>query len=91
MHDDGRTLPPAAPPGEPTTIELDGEPVRAYAGEPVAVSLFIGPEGGFTPEEIAAARAQGITLVTLGPRVLRADTAATVALALTLAALGDLD
>ena len=42
MSDDPRALPPAEPRGEPTTIELDGEPVRAFAGEPVAVALFAG-------------------------------------------------
>jgi 16S rRNA (uracil1498-N3)-methyltransferase len=36
---------------------------------------IIGPEGGFTPDEIAAARAQGYTTVSLGPRILKADTA----------------
>ena len=38
MGEDGRTLPPAEPRGEPTTIELDGEPVRAFAGEPVEIA-----------------------------------------------------
>jgi sarcosine oxidase subunit alpha len=40
MADDLRSLPPPEPRGEPTTIELDGEQVRAFAGEPVAVALF---------------------------------------------------
>ncbi|MDP9375146.1 MAG: RsmE family RNA methyltransferase, partial [Chloroflexota bacterium] len=61
------------------------------AGPVASLALFIGPEGGFTPEEIAEAQGHDIRPVTLGPRVLRADTAATVALALALAALGDLD
>ncbi|RZJ87266.1 MAG: 16S rRNA (uracil(1498)-N(3))-methyltransferase [Brevundimonas sp.] len=60
----------------------------AGAGEPWAI--LIGPEGGFTPEE--RDRLRGLpyaTAVSLGPRVLRADTAATVALTLWQAALGD--
>jgi 16S rRNA (uracil1498-N3)-methyltransferase len=60
------------------------------AGPLAALSLLIGPEGGFAPHEIAEARAHGIVPVTLGPRILRAETAAAVALALALAAAGDL-
>jgi 16S rRNA (uracil1498-N3)-methyltransferase len=41
--------------------------------------LLIGPEGGFTPEEVALARSSGALAVTLGPRVLRSETAAIVA------------
>lgn len=43
---------------------------------PAALLTLNGPEGGFTPEEEAAARAAGFRAVALGPRVLRADTAA---------------
>jgi len=42
------------------------------------ITLFIGPEGGFTEEEVAAARAAGIIPVSLGPRILRTETAAIV-------------
>ena len=47
-------------------------------GEPVAV--FIGPEGGFDPEEAALAEANGAQIVTLGRRILRTETAAITAL-----------
>lgn len=57
---------------------------------PASVHLFIGPEGGFTPEEAALARQYGAQVVTLGPRILRAETAALVALALALDALGEM-
>ena len=40
-----------------------------------SVMAIIGPEGGFTPDEIAAARACGYTTVSLGLRILKADTA----------------
>ncbi len=40
-----------------------------------SIIAIIGPEGGFTPDEIAAARARGYTTVSLGPRILKADTA----------------
>jgi 16S rRNA (uracil1498-N3)-methyltransferase len=56
-----------------------------------AVYLFIGPEGGFSSGEIALAHRQGAVPVTLGPRILRAETAAIVAVTLALDALGALD
>jgi 16S rRNA (uracil1498-N3)-methyltransferase len=45
------------------------------------VAVLVGPEGDFTPEEVAAIRAAGFRAVSLGPLVLRAETAAMVALA----------
>jgi 16S rRNA (uracil1498-N3)-methyltransferase len=56
-----------------------------------AIQLFIGPEGGFSPAEAALAGRSGARLVTLGRRILRAETAAIVASALTLDALDALD
>jgi 16S rRNA (uracil1498-N3)-methyltransferase len=47
----------------------------------------IGPEGGFAPDEIALAVEHGISPVSLGPRILRAETAAIVAAALLIYAL----
>jgi 16S rRNA (uracil1498-N3)-methyltransferase len=46
------------------------------------LTVFIGPEGDFTPEEIAAAAARGVRAVTLGPTVLRSETAALAAIAI---------
>ena len=45
------------------------------------VALLVGPEGGFAPQEIAAAQAAGWEAVGLGPRVLRAETAGVAAIA----------
>src|ERR1700731_4603712 len=54
------------------------------------IDVLIGPEGGFAEEERALLLRQPRTLrLSLGPRILRADTAAVVALALVQAALGD--
>ncbi len=54
--------------------------LRPAATRPV-VHLLVGPEGGWTPAEVAAARAAACDTVSLGPRVLRYETAAVVALA----------
>lgn len=51
---------------------------------PLRVGLFIGPEGGFSDSELAQAQAAGLRPFSLGPRILRAETAAVVAAALTL-------
>jgi len=53
----------------------------ALAGQPSArtIRILIGPEGGFTEEEVAQARQAGYAPVSLGPRRLRAETAALVA------------
>jgi len=53
------------------------------------VLLLVGPEGGFAPEEVAAARAEGALAVSLGPLVLRAETAAIVGIALVMHELED--
>jgi len=64
------------------------EALKARAPGPLAV--LIGPEGGFEREERAALLAKPFVLpISLGPRVMRADTAAVAALALVNAALGD--
>ena len=54
------------------------------------IALIVGPEGGFTQEEVEAAKGAGANSVTLGRRVLRAETASIVACALTLDSLGEL-
>lgn len=67
---------------------LDGEIDALFAlGE---VSLFVGPEGGFEPQEVEAARQRDALVVTMGQRVLRSETAGLVAATLTLHAVGEL-
>jgi 16S rRNA (uracil1498-N3)-methyltransferase len=61
--------------------------VLAAVGRPTAIDVLVGPEGGFSPEERAMAEAHGWRPVTLGPRPLRAETAAIVAVAVVLEAL----
>jgi 16S rRNA (uracil1498-N3)-methyltransferase len=63
---------------------------RPSSGEPVPLAVLIGPEGGFAAEEREAIlRLPRIVRLSLGPRILRADTAAVAALALVGAVLGD--
>ncbi len=65
--------------------EVDTTPLAvALAPEAHRVLLLIGPEGGFAPDEVAAARAAGARPVSLGARILRAETAAVVGCALVL-------
>ncbi len=54
------------------------------------LNLFVGPEGGFTDEEIAFANKRGLVSVSLGPRILRAETAGLVAASAVLYAMGDM-
>jgi 16S rRNA (uracil1498-N3)-methyltransferase len=69
------------------------DPLRSLQGRPSGcdgIDLLIGPEGGFAEQERAMLLRQPQTLrLSLGPRILRADTAAVAALALVQAALGD--
>lgn len=59
-------------------------------GDKPPLAVLIGPEGGFDPAERAALVAEPFVLrLSLGPRILRADTAAVAALALIQAVLGD--
>jgi 16S rRNA (uracil1498-N3)-methyltransferase len=57
---------------------------------PTAVSLLIGPEGGLDTDEVDAAAAAGWQVVTLGRRILRAETAALAAVTLVMQAAGEL-
>jgi 16S rRNA (uracil1498-N3)-methyltransferase len=59
----------------------------ALDGDVASVALAIGPEGGWTVEEMALFSASGWKHVTLGPRILRAETAAIAGLAVCLALL----
>lgn len=96
--DSGRRLMFCDEAGDDPEAEWGGEAGRALPvldvlsgsaiGDPWAI--LIGPEGGFAPEERQTLRQSPfVAPVTLGPRILRADTAALAALTLWQAALGD--
>lgn len=63
--------------------------IRRSSGEKT-IGLFVGPEGGFSDDEVELVRGVGARIVTLGPRILRAETAAIVSAALVLAQMGEL-
>lgn len=65
--------------------------LQATEPPPFSINLFVGPEGGFAPEELAQAQRYGAIPITLGPRILRAETAGLVAAAAILHQLGDLE
>jgi len=69
---------------DPGGLALAVVSLAPAAGSPALPQLpllgLVGPEGGFTPEELAAADAMGCTRIALGPHILRVETAA-VALA----------
>lgn len=80
-----RMPPPLVEEGE---LIVSASPARDVAPEPAAI--FTGPEGGFDEHERAALRALAfVTPVTLGPRILRADTAALAALTIWQSVKGD--
>jgi 16S rRNA (uracil1498-N3)-methyltransferase len=64
--------------------------VEAAAGTASRLLLLIGPEGGFTADEVAAAESAGARRVSLGPRTLRAESAGLTAVALGQFLFGDL-
>jgi 16S rRNA (uracil1498-N3)-methyltransferase len=84
--------------GEPAELALclwegGGTPlaaVLAAALAPRSVLLVIGPEGGLAATEVEAARAQGFTVASLGPRILRTETAGPALVAIVQSRFGDL-
>lgn len=90
-HEAGALLCMLDPEGEhPLTALVAGAASAAPdAVVPRSLVLLVGPEGGFSPAEAALARAAGYVRATLGPRVLRTETAALAALAALRATLDD--
>ena len=63
----------------PRTTETLSEWARHQ--KPQNITLLIGPEGGFSPEEENMAEQQGVTFLSMGPRILRTETAGLAAVA----------
>jgi len=73
-------------------LDIDGPKLNhlLQSKSPNGISILLGPEGGLSEAEIGIARKFGFDLASLGPRVLRTETAAVVALAIVQAGIGDL-
>jgi 16S rRNA (uracil1498-N3)-methyltransferase len=98
------TLPPIYPPCHLDDYLKSCETSHKYMLDPKAdttlkdcatqsvdeITLLIGPEGGFNPQEISAAKALNFKGISLGPRILRTETATLTALSVLQALLGDL-
>jgi len=82
--------------GEPATslkevLRASFEPPAPDAQYPISnIRILIGPEGGFTPEEVKLAQTHSILPITLGRRILRAETAGLIAAAAIFYELNDL-
>src|SRR6185436_16411700 len=55
---------------------------KEHGHRPASVCIWVGPEGDFTPAEVRAVESSGAKPVTLGPLVLRSETAATYCLSI---------
>lgn len=83
----------AAPPAGMRLVLLErdeGQPALAALPRPEAVTLLVGPAGGWEPAEIRRLAEAGFQAVSLGPRLLRAETAAIAALTAVQVLWGDL-
>ena len=74
-------------------VNLDAATLRRAVGEAAfeTVSIMTGPEGGFSEDEVRLAQEAGMQICTLGPRILRCETAPLCALSAVLYAAGALD
>jgi 16S rRNA (uracil1498-N3)-methyltransferase len=68
-----------------TELKMSSFPI---AGD--SVSILVGPEGGFSSKELDDVRAKGVMAVSLGPRILRTETAGPAAIAVLQAGVGEL-
>ena len=70
--------------------ERFSDAVLSFIPHPSSLFIVIGPEGGFTKEEVGLAKEKGLVAASLGKRILRAETAAIAAVTLVQYALGDM-
>ena len=69
-------------------LKVSSSPIHRFPDSPI--HLLIGPEGGFTKEEVSIAEGKGFIVTSLGKRILRAETASISAITLVQFLLGDL-
>ena len=65
--------------------------LKSIDGTVTKVAVFIGPEGGFSPEEVKKAKEMGAVSVSLGPRILRTETAAIAVCSILMYELGGME
>ena len=70
--------------------EREGQPMTELPPQISTISILVGSEGGWSPDEIEAAKKHGWRIVTLGGRIMRAETAAITVTALMQHRYGDL-
>jgi 16S rRNA (uracil1498-N3)-methyltransferase len=75
---------------ENASASLNSNIERAASLQPRKILMIMGPEGGFSDQEITMARAAGCWLAGLGPRILRAETATIAAITLVQSLFGDM-
>jgi 16S rRNA (uracil1498-N3)-methyltransferase len=66
-------------------LDIEGDRLQSgsVSNKPVEqIAILLGPEGGLSETEIKSAKKAGVVAASIGPRVLRTETAATVALAI---------
>ncbi|KJS11302.1 MAG: 16S rRNA methyltransferase [Peptococcaceae bacterium BRH_c8a] len=84
------------PPGAPAFLPWEEESGRSLKQElqcrpaPAEAYIIIGPEGGLEPDEVDEARHRGVVPVSLGPRILRTETAGLAVISMVLYQWGDL-
>lgn len=76
--------------GEKLLFDADAGPPTANRQPPTDLTILIGPEGGWSEDELRSARDHGVVFERLGPRRLRAETAAIAAVSVIAARFGDL-
>jgi 16S rRNA (uracil1498-N3)-methyltransferase len=82
---------PPLPLGEGRGTKSGFEKALEGSSSKPSLAIFIGPEGGFSPAEVTLAREFGALTVSLGPRILRTETAGPILAALALYEAGDLE
>ena len=78
-------------PGPKIIFDADADPTPPLHAPSEAATLFIGPEGGWSEDELQLAHTSGARFRKLGPRRLRAETAAIVAITRLLTESGEMD
>jgi len=74
----------------PSAVHSPEHSLQGIQINPHSIAIAIGPEGGFTRDEVSIAQANGFISISLGPRTLRTETAAITLLSLVQARWGDL-